>query len=159
MQPNKVTSNGVFLYCDSLTGSGWHSGCAPGRDTVIESLYSLTYRKSFASVNFLWHKKLKHHCEIANGFNVSGEFFNRQKDIYDPFLPDLPLEKGIATSICFLNRFSFSPFEKKPDIEFYIESKLGVFISPQPVCDDSSCDNFLEKPFNLTSLFHIGFAF
>ncbi len=155
----KDNGNANFYYCDSFRYDGWTRRCV-GNDSIVNSDFTKTYNINTLSVYILRHRNSDNQkFDLAGGVRVSPHFLTRNEKRVDELLAYDVTEKAIAVSTNALLRFSYIPFHKKNDFSIFIEGSTGIFISPQSVCDDANCDNFLENAFNSNTIVQIGISY
>jgi hypothetical protein len=158
VSPRKINGRANFLYCDSLGLLGWGGSCASGNDSLVLSGFTYSYSRKVFSAKFLFHTSIKEKSEFAYGLNMGLHYFKRKQDIHNDLFPEDRTDDGYAASFTLLNRYSYYPFQSKSNGELFVESSIGLFLSPHPDCTDGGCYNFMERTLNATAYLQFGFA-
>ena len=142
MKSERFSGQRNFNYCDSFVQSGWHQMCAPGHDSLVNSTFHNTYRKTEVGVDALWRKDST--PRIWNGLSLDFVFFSRELTVEDAILELNRTENGNAFLVSYVNMVDLAPF-KSDQWLFHVRTRIGVLYSRQDECTDINCDNFFEN--------------
>ncbi len=142
MKSERLSGQKNFNFCDSFVQSGWHATCAPGYDSIVNSTFHNTYRKTEVGVDALWRKDST--SRMWNGLSLDFVFFSRELTVDDAILDLNRIENGNAFLVSYVNMIDLSPF-KSDQWLFHVRTRLGVLYSRQDQCTDINCDNFFEN--------------